>query len=201
MFKFPSADDARPTSVTTPVIHCLGIHQIHNHGTAMRRRITPRVTFPYLTRLSWPLERRVPYIMSATDDLKHAAGDVNHAAGKVAHDAEAAGYELKEKAESAAEDAKDKAVEVKEDVKENAQWAAEKTEENAKAAVESAQQKAKAAADKIADAAARADPRDLKPRNILDGLKNVDRTILRLNKCVSFPSDLRDCATATDRVI
>ncbi|KAH3960584.1 hypothetical protein HBI88_144890 [Parastagonospora nodorum] len=128
--------------------------------------------------------------MSATDDLKHAAGDVNHAAGKVAHDAEAAGYELKEKAESAAEDAKDKAVEVKEDVKENAQWAAEKTEENAKAAVESAQQKAKAAADKIADAAARADPRDLKPRNILDGLKNVDRTILRLNKLLASPGGL-----------
>ncbi|KAH6507458.1 hypothetical protein HBI56_152210 [Parastagonospora nodorum] len=128
--------------------------------------------------------------MSATDDLKHAAGDVNHAAGKVAQDAEAAGYELKEKAESAAEDAKDKAVEVKEDVKENAQWAAEKTEENAKAAVESAQQKAKAAADKIADAAARADPRDLKPRNILDGLKNVDRTILRLNKLLASPGGL-----------
>ncbi|KAH5407242.1 hypothetical protein HBI46_186440 [Parastagonospora nodorum] len=128
--------------------------------------------------------------MSATDDLKHAAGDVTHAAGKVAHDAEAAGYELKEKAESAAEDAKDKAVEVKEDVKENAQWAAEKTEENAKAAVESAQHKAKAAADKIADAAARADPRDLKPRNILDGLKNVDRTILRLNKLLASPGGL-----------
>ncbi|KAH4805800.1 hypothetical protein HBI64_161370 [Parastagonospora nodorum] len=128
--------------------------------------------------------------MSATDDLKHAAGDVNHAAGKVVHDAEAAGYELKEKAESAAEDAKDKAVEVKEDVKENAQWAAEKTEENAKAAVESAQQKAKAAADKMADAAARADPRDLKPRNILDGLKNVDRTILRLNKLLASPGGL-----------
>ncbi|KAH5418516.1 hypothetical protein HBI23_153840 [Parastagonospora nodorum] len=128
--------------------------------------------------------------MSATDDLKHAAGDVNHAAGKVAQDAEAAGYELKEKAESAAEDAKDKAVEVKEDVKENAQWAAEKTEENAKAAVESAQQKAKAAADKMADAAARADPRDLKPRNILDGLKNVDRTILRLNKLLASPGGL-----------
>ncbi|KAH5993219.1 hypothetical protein HBI84_152410 [Parastagonospora nodorum] len=128
--------------------------------------------------------------MSATDDLKHAAGDVNHAAGKVVHDAEAAGYELKEKAESAAEDAKDKAVEVKEDVKENAQWAAEKTEENAKAAVESAQHKAKAAADKIADAAARADPRDLKPRNILDGLKNVDRTILRLNKLLASPGGL-----------
>ncbi|KAH4014490.1 hypothetical protein HBI70_177480 [Parastagonospora nodorum] len=128
--------------------------------------------------------------MSATDDLKHAAGDVNHAAGKVVHDAEAAGYELKEKAESAAEDAKDKAVEVKEDVKGNAQWAAEKTEENAKAAVESAQHKAKAAADKIADAAARADPRDLKPRNILDGLKNVDRTILRLNKLLASPGGL-----------
>jgi hypothetical protein len=123
--------------------------------------------------------------MSATDDLKHAAGDVNHAAGKVTHDAEVKGHELKEKAEDVAEDAKDKAIEVKEDVKENAQWAAERTQENAKAVAENAQHNAKVAADKISDAAARADPRELTPRSALDGLKNVDRTILRLNKYVA----------------
>jgi hypothetical protein len=40
----------------------------------------------------------------------------------------------------------------------------------------------KAAVDAIADAAPRADPRALAPATALDGLKNVDRTILRLNK-------------------
>jgi hypothetical protein len=46
-------------------------------------------------------------------------------------------------------------------------------------------QDAKAAVDKIADAAPRADPRDLAPASALDGLKNIDRTILRLNKYVT----------------
>jgi hypothetical protein len=44
-----------------------------------------------------------------------------------------------------------------------------------------------AAVDKIADAAPRADPRDLAPGNALDGLKHVDKTILRLNKYVLMP--------------
>jgi hypothetical protein len=43
---------------------------------------------------------------------------------------------------------------------------------------------AKAVIDRIADAAPRADPRDIdiSPGSALDGLKKVDRTILRLNK-------------------
>jgi hypothetical protein len=45
---------------------------------------------------------------------------------------------------------------------------------------------AKAVVDKIADAAPRADPRDLAPASALDGLKNIDKTILRLNKYVSY---------------
>jgi hypothetical protein len=49
---------------------------------------------------------------------------------------------------------------------------------------QSVAQDAKAAVDKIADAAPRADPRDLAPASALDGLKNVDRAILRLNKYV-----------------
>jgi hypothetical protein len=43
---------------------------------------------------------------------------------------------------------------------------------------------AKAAVDKIADAAPRADPRDVAPGSALAGLKTVDKTILRLNKYV-----------------
>jgi hypothetical protein len=36
--------------------------------------------------------------------------------------------------------------------------------------------------DKIADAAPRADPRDLNRTDLLAGVKKVDQTILRLNK-------------------
>ena len=43
-------------------------------------------------------------------------------------------------------------------------------------------QDAKELVDKIADAAPRADPRDLAPGSALDGLKNIDKTLLRLNK-------------------
>jgi hypothetical protein len=43
-------------------------------------------------------------------------------------------------------------------------------------------QDAKVVVDKIADAVPHADPRDLAPASALDGLKNVDKTILRLNK-------------------
>jgi hypothetical protein len=44
---------------------------------------------------------------------------------------------------------------------------------------------AKVVIDKIADAAPRADIRDIdvSPGSALDGLKKVDRTSLRLNKC------------------
>lgn len=45
----------------------------------------------------------------------------------------------------------------------------------------------KAVVDKIADAAPRADPRDITKGDALDTLKNVDRTILRLNKYISLP--------------
>ncbi|KAH7408809.1 hypothetical protein DE146DRAFT_647240 [Phaeosphaeria sp. MPI-PUGE-AT-0046c] len=48
----------------------------------------------------------------------------------------------------------------------------------------------KAAVDKIADAAPRADPRDITPGSALAGLKNVDRTILRLNKLLASPGGL-----------
>jgi hypothetical protein len=41
---------------------------------------------------------------------------------------------------------------------------------------------AKAVLDEIADAAPRASPKDLAPASAYDGLKNVDRAILRLNK-------------------
>ena len=41
---------------------------------------------------------------------------------------------------------------------------------------------AKAVVDKIADAAPAAVPRELAPGNALDGLKEMDKTILRLNK-------------------
>jgi hypothetical protein len=51
-------------------------------------------------------------------------------------------------------------------------------------------QDAKAVVDKIADAAPRADPRDLAPASALDGLKNIDRTILRLNKYVIFHTSI-----------
>lgn len=57
LFKFPSADDVRPASVTTPVFQgpiASAYTRSMTMAPAMRRRVTPRVTFLYLTRLSWP---------------------------------------------------------------------------------------------------------------------------------------------------
>ncbi|KAF2028169.1 amidase signature enzyme [Setomelanomma holmii] len=51
-------------------------------------------------------------------------------------------------------------------------------------------QDAKELLEKVADAAPRADPRDLTPGSALDGLKNVDKTILRLNKLLASPGGL-----------
>tara|TARA_R110002003_G_scaffold411_2_gene19561 strand:- start:1482 stop:1664 length:183 start_codon:yes stop_codon:yes gene_type:complete len=47
-------------------------------------------------------------------------------------------------------------------------------------------QDAKELLEKVADAAPRAEPRDLAPSSALDGLKKVDKTILRLNKYVAM---------------
>jgi hypothetical protein len=60
---------------------------------------------------------------------------------------------------------------------------------------------AKAAIDKIADAAPRADPRSLAPGTALDGLKKVDKTILRLNKSVPFPSPNSSPHTNSPRLL
>lgn len=60
----------------------------------------------------------------------------------------------------------------------------------ASSSVASSTPEPKAVVDKIADAAPRADPRDITKRDALNGLKNVDRTILRLNKYVLHTIDL-----------
>jgi hypothetical protein len=79
--------------------------------------------------------------------------------------------EIKAEALELKDEAKAEAIEIKDKAKAEAI----EIKDEAKATIE-------AAVDKIADAAPRVDPRELKPRSALDGLKKVDQTLLRLNK-------------------
>jgi len=71
------------------------------------------------------------------------------------------------------------------DAKHEAQHAVDKI--NSQPIVQRAEQEAKHMVEKVSDAAHRADPRDLNTGSVVNGLKRVDKTILRLNKWVALP--------------
>ncbi|KAF2821516.1 amidase signature enzyme [Ophiobolus disseminans] len=74
------------------------------------------------------------------------------------------------------------------DAKHEAQHAVDKI--NSQPIVQNAKHEAKHIVEKVSDVAHRADPRDLTSGSVVNGLKQVDRTILRLNKLLASPGGL-----------
>lgn len=78
------------------------------------------------------------------------------------------------------QDAKHEAQHAVQDAKDEAKQVADKI--NSNPIVQDAKSEAKHVADKVSEAARNADPRDLTADSAVNGLKQVDKTILRLNK-------------------
>lgn len=113
----------------------------------------------------------------------------NESSHPVVEDVKEGAFNLKEGAANLASDAKHEAQHavdkvnsqpIVQDAKSQAQQVADKI--NSQKIVQDAKAEARHVADKVSEAAHRADPRDLTAGSVVNGLKQVDKTILRLNK-------------------